>query len=284
MKSTVLWIVWAWLIFNVVLTLGSFFIRSRKARRLKNSDALSEDYVNLKLALLNAFRELFEKILGFSILAFFISVTPSFFSVNFQWSLLSFFACLVLADFLYFFAHYIEHKVQFFWNLHSVHHSSTSFSLTTGYRLCWIAFVFDWLFYWPLGLLGFPLEMILVCITLITCYAHILHTRFFPSIPWLEYIINTPKAHRIHHSSYQTHLDKNMAGIFMLWDHLFGTFCLKKDSKVVFGLTEPLDKNDMLTVNFSEWQKSFKLFSKMNLKEKLLFLLRSPEKNKKILG
>lgn len=281
MKSSVLNIVWIWLTINVLLTLSSTLIHYYRSKKIDHEgEVFQEDAQNLKLSLVNALREIFETVLGFSILAFLFYHIPGFW--NLKWNLYTFLICLICVDFLYFVSHLAGHRIQFFWNYHSVHHNSEQFSLSTGFRVSWVKFVFDWIFYLPIAFVGFPPEMVLASMALVTSYTHLLHTKNIQSIPVFEYIFNTPRSHRIHHSSYEAHIDKNMGGILLIWDILFGTFSLKQQEQVVYGLTVPLEKKDLFFINFAEWKKTRMVFKTFGLKKTFLYLIKNPMNNKYI--
>jgi hypothetical protein len=57
----------------------------------------------------------------------------------------------------------------------------------------------------------------------------------------MEKIFVTPANHRVHHAQNQLYIDKNYAGIFILWDRMFGSYQDELDEeKVVFGVRKPL--------------------------------------------
>ena len=268
------------LVLNVVLTLGSVgfsYVSSKRSQIYKNK--FSEDLINLKISVINALVEVSKKVFGLSFLALFLYPISQILPHNFEWSLANLALCFILTDLLYYFSHLAGHRIQLFWNQHCVHHSSESFSLSTGYRKSWLAFAVNWVFYIPLGLAGFPPQMILMCLVLITAYTHLLHTENILSVPYMEYIFNTPKAHRIHHSSHELHIDKNMAGVFMFWDHIFKTFSLTAPDKVIYGLTKPVKKNDIVSLNFQEWFWIKKIILNRGYLRALKVLLQSPDKN-----
>lgn len=285
MKAYALNLMWIWLAINVFLTLSSALFHYFKSK-ISDSEALkySEDKMNLKLSVINALREILETLLGLSIVGFFLYHINGYWAGSLKWHWSTFLICLVCVDFLYFLSHLAGHKIQFFWNYHSVHHNSEEYSLSTGFRVSWIKFVFDWVFYLPVAFVGFPPEMVLVSMALITSYTHLLHTTYIDVIPGFEYVFNTPKAHRIHHSSHELHIDKNMAGILMIWDILWGTFSLKHHEHVVYGLTVPLEKNSLFYVNFSEWKRTGLVYKAFGCKKMLCYLFRNPMNNKYVLS
>ncbi|NUP08183.1 MAG: sterol desaturase family protein [Polyangiaceae bacterium] len=154
-------------------------------------------------------------------------------------------------DFVFYWAHRVSHVCRFFWATHEVHHSSEQFTLTTALRQPWthLPLLVFWL---PLPLLGFRPEMILAVHTLNLVYQYWIHTELIGRLGVLEWVLNTPSHHRVHHGSNARYLDKNYGGILIVWDRLFGTF-QAEDEPVVYGLTKPLERRDIINVAFNEW-------------------------------
>lgn len=158
---------------------------------------------------------------------------------------------IVVDDFIFYWAHRVSHVCRFFWATHEAHHSSEQFTLTTALRQPWTnlpVFIF-WL---PLVLIGFRPEMVLAVHTISLIYQYWIHTELIGRLGVLEWVLNTPSHHRVHHGSNERYLDKNYAGIFIVWDRLFGTF-QAEDEQVVYGLTKPLARRDIFSVAFNEW-------------------------------
>ena len=149
---------------------------------------------------------------------------------------LSFLLTFVLTDFVYYWHHRVMHVVKFFWAFHVVHHSGRQFNLTTSFRLNWLAGLVSIFFYLPLVALGCPPRFVLASLALGLLYQFILHTEAVGRLPWVEGILNTPSAHRVHHGSNEPYLDKNFGGALMIWDRLFGTY--ESESELpVYGIT-----------------------------------------------
>ena len=64
--------------------------------------------------------------------------------------------------------------------------------------------------------------------------------------------LNTPSVHRVHHGSNPQYLDKNYAGILLVWDKIFGTY-EPENEKVVYGLTKNIETNNPIKINFIEF-------------------------------
>ena len=114
--------------------------------------------------------------------------------------------------------------MRFFWNFHVVHHSSSQYNLSVAVRQSWFSGIAHWIFYVPVALLGFPLWSFVLMHGLNLIYQFWIHTKFIKNLGFLEYFLNTPSHHRVHHGVNNAYLDKNYAGIFIIWDRLFGTF------------------------------------------------------------
>ena len=152
-------------------------------------------------------------------------------------------ALFFLDDLTYYGFHRLNHECRFFWAGHVNHHSSEYMNLGTALRQGVIERVYKPLFWLPLAALGFDTAMILLMMSLNLSYQFWTHTeavRRFPA--WYEAIFNTPSHHRVHHGSNTRYLDRNHAGVLIIWDKLFGTFSAELDTEpVVYGLTKNIN-------------------------------------------
>jgi len=147
---------------------------------------------------------------------------------------------LFAEDFCYYWFHRTHHQIRFLWASHESHHSSTYFNLGTALRQPWATpFTGPW-FWMPLGLLGFPPWMVLTAQAWSLLYQFWIHTESIGKLGPLEWFMNTPSHHRVHHGANTEYLDRNHAGVFIIWDRLFGTFEPER-AKVVYGLTSNID-------------------------------------------
>lgn len=156
------------------------------------------------------------------------------------WSLLIVF---VLDDCRYYWWHRISHRSRWFWASHIVHHSSQHFNLSTNLRQSWTSeFSGLTLLNVPLAFIGFHPGTIALAFTVNLLYQFWIHTEAIDRMPrWFEWLLNTPSHHRVHHASNPRYLDANYAGVFMLWDRLFGTFVPEQaDEPVRYGLVKNL--------------------------------------------
>mgnify|MGYP001810218775 CR=1 FL=1 len=149
-------------------------------------------------------------------------------------------AALVLGDFAYYWMHRLSHEVNVLWAGHVVHHSSEEYNLTVALRQSALHGLFTWVFYVPLALLGLPFALFATTYALNLLYQFWIHTREVGHLGRAaEGVLNTPSHHRVHHGVNPQYQDTNYAGIFIIWDRLFGTFVPEREP-VVYGLTKPL--------------------------------------------
>lgn len=147
----------------------------------------------------------------------------------------------VLVDFSEYWFHRLSHEINLLWSAHVVHHQSEFFNLTVGLRTSLFVPLFNVFFYSLFPLLGFDPEAVLAIIFVQGVYQLCIHTTFIKKLGWLEYVIVTPSAHRVHHGKNEIYIDKNYGKFFILWDQLFGTY-QRETEEVEFGITTPLAK------------------------------------------
>ena len=169
-----------------------------------------------------------------------------------QSTFLTYFIAFMVLDFSGYWVHRIDHKINFFWNSHIVHHSSEEFNLACALRQSISVFVqlFTFLLI-PAALLGVPAQVIAI-ITPIHLFAQFwYHTRHINKMGVLEYILVTPSHHRVHHAINPEYIDKNLSQIFIFWDKLFGTFQEElPDVPAVYGITRPVQTWNPIKINF----------------------------------
>ncbi|NNB01563.1 sterol desaturase family protein [Pseudomonas fragi] len=158
----------------------------------------------------------------------------------------------VLYDFCYYWHHRLGHERNVLWAAHSVHHQSEDYNLSTALRQTSTGFVFGWVFYLPMAVLGVPVLVFVTVATVNLLYQFWVHTRHVPKLGWFEWCFVTPSNHRAHHAQNALYMDRNYGGVFIIWDRLFGTFQEEDDAEpVIFGVTTPLHSWNPLWAN---WQ------------------------------
>lgn len=161
-------------------------------------------------------------------------------------------ALFLLEDLTYYWFHRTHHEVRILWASHVVHHSSRRYNLATALRQTWTPMSGDWLWI-PLAFLGFAPVMILTQKSISLLYQFWIHTETITTLPRpIELVCNTPSHHRVHHASNQQYLDRNYAGILIVWDRLFGTFAPEVEAPV-YGLTKNIDTYNPLRVATHEY-------------------------------
>ena len=153
-------------------------------------------------------------------------------------------------DFCYYWFHRFSHEISILWAAHAVHHQSEDYNLSTALRQTSSGFLFGWIFYLPLFLLGFPLEVLLIVNAVNLIYQFWVHTQVVRRLGPLDYLLVTPSNHRVHHAQNERYIDKNYGGMLILWDRMFGTFQDELDDEpVVFGVRKPLQSWDPFWAN-----------------------------------
>jgi len=176
----------------------------------------------------------------------------------FTWDMreaLSWIALFVALEFAYYWFHRASHRVRWFWANHAVHHSPNQFNLSAAYRLGWLGKItFTLIFFSPLAWIGFSPQVILLAFAINLLYQFWIHAEWIPKLGFLEGILNTPSAHRVHHASNVEYLDANYGGVLVIFDRMFGTYVAERDDlKPSYGWVQPITSNNPLRVVFQQW-------------------------------
>jgi sterol desaturase/sphingolipid hydroxylase (fatty acid hydroxylase superfamily) len=167
-------------------------------------------------------------------------------------------ACFLGVDLLYYWFHRWSHEVSAGWAAHAVHHQSEEYNLSVALRQGALQPAFSWVFYLPLALLGFPPSMFLAVSSFNTLYQFWIHTRLVGRLGPLEWVLNTPSHHRVHHARNPRYVDRNHGGTLIVWDRLFGTFREEADEPV-YGVTKPLASWNPVWANLREWAEMWRV-------------------------
>ncbi|MGY6661532.1 MAG: sterol desaturase family protein [Glycocaulis sp.] len=195
-------------------------------------------------------------LLGFIALAWFMYI-ERFALFDIGWAWWAFVVCFVLDDFLYYWSHRFAHTVRWWWADHVIHHSSQHYNLSTALRQPWLSpLTFKFIFFgsW-LVLLGFPIAMVAFVGALNLVYQFWIHTEAVKRLPApIEWLFNTPSHHRVHHATNPLYLDRNYAGVFIIWDRMFGTFQEELDAeKCRYGIVKNLGTYNPIRICLHEW-------------------------------
>jgi len=165
-------------------------------------------------------------------------------------------AALVAAqDFFYYWFHRASHRIRWLWASHVTHHSSEHLNLSTAFRQSLTYPISGmWLFWLPLAWLGFEPTHIIAVVAINLGFQFFVHTQAVGKLGFVESIINTPSTHRVHHARNPKYIDRNYAGVLVVWDKLFGTF-VEEDAAVPcdFGIIGQIHSHNPLTLTFHEW-------------------------------
>jgi alkylglycerol monooxygenase len=180
-------------------------------------------------------------------------------------------------DLGYYAFHRASHRVGVLWAVHTVHHQSEEYNLSVALRQPWLESIISPFFYLPLAILGFPPVMYLAGVTIDTLYQFWIHTRAIKRLGPLEWIMNTPSHHRVHHGIDPQYVDRNYAGIFIIWDRLFGTY-EPEGREPVYGTVKPVASWGPLAVNVAHFRALWKMSAATgSLGDKLRVWLAPPE-------
>lgn len=201
-------------------------------------------------------------------------MAPFRFPADAWWSWLILF---FIDDIAYYWFHRVSHEMRLFWNFHVVHHSSQYYNLSVAVRQSWFSGILHWVFYAPLMLMGFAPWMFAVMHGFNLIYQFWIHTRFIDRFPgWVEFIFNTPSHHRVHHGVNNPYLDKNYAGVLIIWDRMFGSF-VPETEEPRYGIIKPLRSFNPLWINTHAWVEMFEAMkTRPTLRGKLKCVFASP--------
>jgi sterol desaturase/sphingolipid hydroxylase (fatty acid hydroxylase superfamily) len=190
----------------------------------------------------------------------------------------SFAVLFVGQEFCYYWFHRAAHRVRWFWATHAVHHSPNEYNLGIAYRFGWTGrLTGSAVFYVPLIWLGFAPQAVFATLALNLLYQFWLHTEWVPKLGWLEYVLNTPSHHRVHHASNADYIDRNYGGVLIVFDRLFGTFAAERDDLPCrYGLVTPLKSNNPIRIAFHEWLKMAKDLSRARTAREVIGTLFAP--------
>ncbi|MDX2287311.1 MAG: sterol desaturase family protein [Hyphomicrobiaceae bacterium] len=237
--------------FATVITLMVLEYAASRLAHLETHDA-KETAASFVIAIGNRIVRTLEA--GLVAAPFFLAYQYRLFDVDLD-SPLAWVALFLLVEFVYYWHHRASHTVRWLWATHSVHHSPTRLNLTAGIRLGWTAGISGhFLFYVPLALIGFHPLAIAAVLGANLGYQFFIHSELAPRLGPLEWILNTPTHHRVHHACNDECLDKNFGGTLIVFDRLFGTFATPpKREPLRYGLVGRSPSHNPVTIVFGEW-------------------------------
>ena len=260
--------------FFLLAMLLEFFVASGKNIKVYSTkDAFS----SIAMGLGNVFIGFVSKLFVFAAL-YYVYENFRIFTVPITWW--SFIILIFLDDFSYYWFHRTSHENRFFWASHVVHHSSKHYNLSTALRQTWTGGFYSFIFWLWLPLIGFHPGMIIFQMSISLLYQFWIHTELIQKMPkHIELFFNTPSHHRVHHGSNPIYLDRNHAGILIIWDKLFGTFQPELESeKVKYGLVVNIKTYNPIVIAFNEWGALFKdlIIKNVSLRNRIKYLYKPP--------
>lgn len=169
-------------------------------------------------------------------------------------------ALYVGQEFCYYWFHRASHRIRWFWASHMVHHSPNQLNFAAAYRLGITGRIAgSTVFYAPMAWLGFDPRIVLAVVGVNLLYQFWIHADWMPKLGWLEYVLNTPSHHRVHHSRQLDYLDANYGATLIVFDRMFGTFVEERsDIAKDFGLVNPIKTYNPLYIEFKGWFEMFR--------------------------
>ncbi len=189
----------------------------------------------------------------------------------------------LLVDLCYYAWHRASHRVNFIWATHVPHHQSEDYNLAVALRQAMLSAVTNVPFYLPLALIGISPYIFGTCIALNTVLQFWVHTELVGKLGPLEWVLNTPAHHRVHHAVNPRYLDRNYAGVFIIWDRLFWTFEEEKEP-AVYGTVERFHSWNPLWANVEPWVKLAGLCGRCEGSDRLKVWFSPPEWRPAALG
>jgi len=200
------------------------------------------------------------------------------FDIGYTWW--AFALAFVLDDFGYYWVHRAGHRIRWAWAAHVIHHSSQHYNLSTALRQTWTGFFgATFILKLPLFLIGFPVPMVAFVGGINLIYQFWIHTEVIGRMPrWFEGVMNTPSHHRVHHATNPRYLDMNYAGVFIVWDKMFGTFTPELDEeKPRYGIVKNLGSFNLVWAAFHEWVGIAKdVWAAPTLRAKINYMIKPP--------
>jgi len=187
-----------------------------------------------------------------------LSSERSFYGTLENSSLTSIILTLIVLDFFIYWQHRLSHKLNWFWKLHRVHHSDERLDVSSALRFhpleMLISFVFKLILIFifrfdPVGIVLFEVSL--------SCFALFNHGKFrFPETldKYLQYILVTPKMHRVHHSIKSNEMNMNFGFSISLWDLIFGTYIFKEEEDFPMGVEGTHSDEDIVRLLKQPWQ------------------------------
>lgn len=176
-----------------------------------------------------------------------------------EWAIIALYSVtmFVVDDFTKYLVHRWMHHWPLLWAIHQTHHSATTLTPITVYRIHPLEGVLyglrgtvaqgttiaSFLFFFGdsvdlYTVLGVNVIVFVFHVTGSNLRHSHIHIRYWR---WLEYIVISPAQHQLHHSTAEKHFDKNFGVALAIWDWMFGSLHHSEpEEELTFGL-DPSD-------------------------------------------
>ncbi|MEO8778607.1 MAG: sterol desaturase family protein [Rhodanobacter sp.] len=272
MNTSELIITWATPFFFALIAVEFMVARLRGRRAYRSNDSIN----SIGLGVMSQIAGVFMKLLTLGIYAWCVQHVALFaLPANNIWVWIS---GLLLYDLLYYWLHRMGHEVTILWAAHVVHHQSEEYNLSTALRQTSTGGLLGWIFYLPMAVLGYPLEVFVVIALTDLLYQFWVHTEQIGKLGWFDRVFCSPSNHRAHHATNDRYLDHNYGGILIVWDRLFGTFVEEDDrDPPVYGTRSPLRSWNPLWANAEVyWATTVDAWHARRWRDKLQIWFRRP--------
>jgi len=261
-------------IFFICIFLEWYLGDRRKKLPLSAQYKKSEVLCNLSLSIMHQGSDI---IAGLFVSGLYLSILNwRLFEIEINFT--NFLLLMIAQDFCYYWFHRCSHRIRYMWAAHVVHHSSENMNFSTAFRQSLMYPIAGmWIFWLPLVIIGFPPNMVVLVVLFNLALQFFVHTQSVQTLGPIEWIFNTPAHHRVHHGRNPQYIDKNYAGVLIIWDKIFGTF-EPEVATVEYGITKPVHSFNPITVTFAEWKDLYRDFCTkgLTLKQRLGVLFKPP--------
>jgi len=147
------------------------------------------------------------------------------------------------------------HEMSFMWAFHYPHHSAEEINISVGARVSLVMRIIKWIYFIPLAMIGLPPATMMIHTQLGLVFSNFSHCELMPKISKIipgighvvEYLLNTPSHHRVHHGANPYCIDKNYGQVFIIWDRMFGTFAEEREDEVItYGTIDQKHTNNIV--------------------------------------
>ena len=242
----------------------------------KSTYTFNDTVVNLTLGLMSSISQFVTKFFQIGIYMLVYAWVWGQYENPFWSSWLGIVTGVLVFDFCDYWLHRAEHETAALWAAHVVHHQSPHYNFSVALRQVTTEPFLGFVFYLPMAFMGMPPEQLLVTALLVLFYQFFLHTDHIKKLGWLEYVMNTPSNHRVHHAVNDIYLDKNYGVVTMIWDRLFGTY-QPETEPCRYGTVKPFNSHNPIWANAIEYAAIWKkTVATRGVRNKFLAIFRPP--------